>query len=169
MVSDSQQQWRKIGKTQFAFTQNETTVASMDIALGTMNRKAQISIADTRFTIEKVGFWKNTIEISDADGKVIATAYHEKWYANAMILDYRGHAFKLLIRNNPLAEWAIVDDGNDVLAYGLTTSEGKAAIKITASVRQHDLLLDCLLWYLFLPIAMENADDNALFLLLATA
>jgi hypothetical protein len=157
-------QWRTIAEGHYAFMQDETTLATMEIARASTERKAAVTIDKEHYTIEKVGFWKNRIEISDRSGKVIATCATEKWYANTMTLDYKGHNYTLRVRNNPLAEWVIQAHNSDLLAYGLMIHEGNAAIKLTAAPTHHDLLLDCLLWYLFVPIATENVDDGFLLL-----
>ncbi|MBI3235089.1 MAG: hypothetical protein HYZ42_13820 [Bacteroidetes bacterium] len=86
-----------------------------------------------------------------------------------MVLEFEGEKYKLLCRNNPLAEWAILKDNQLVLAYGITTENKKVVVKITGLDKPSNYILDCLLWYLFLPIAMENSDDNLIFLLMATA
>jgi hypothetical protein len=157
-------QWRTIAEGHYAFMQDDTILATMEIARASIARKATVTIDKEHYTIEKVGFWKNGIEISKSSSKVIATCATEKWYANTMTLGYKGHSYKLVVRNNPLAEWAIQENGNDLLAYGLTTHEGKAAVKLKAATPHHDLLHDCLLWYLFVPIATENIDDGFLLL-----
>ena len=156
--------WHTISEGRYAFKQGDATLATIHIARGTLARKAAVMIGDMHYTIEMVGFWKNGIEISDDSGKVIASCATEKWYANTMVLDYQGHTYKLLVRNNPLAECVIQENGQDLLAYGLTTHEGKVAIRLTAAPTHHDLLLDCLLWYLFVPIATENSGDEFLLL-----
>lgn len=156
--------WHTIGEGHYAFMQGKAILATMEIARTSLARKAIVMIDKELYTIEKVGFWKNGIEISDHSGKVIATCAAEKWYANALTLDYKGHTYKLLVRNNPLAEWAIQENGTDLLAYALATHDGKAAIRLTAAPTHQDLLLDCLLWYLFVPIATENMDDGFLLL-----
>jgi hypothetical protein len=42
-------------------------------------------------------------------------------------------------------------------------------VKITTTEEPLDLLFDFILWYLFVPVATENLDDNLTFLMLATA
>jgi hypothetical protein len=73
------------------------------------------------------------------------------------------------VRNNPLAEWVLQQDGNDVLAYGLKTADGKVVTQITEANTGAAIILHAMLWYLFVPIATENSGDNLLFLLMATA
>ncbi len=165
----NQQAWRQTGDGQFEFLNAGQVKAKMQIALGTMSRIAQVQIGDSHFKIERVGFWKTGIEISEQSGKVIGICATEKWYANAMTLDLRGRTYQQVLRNNPLAEYAILDGKQVVLAYGLKTDSGKVAVGIQGDGGQDDVLLHCLLWYQFLPIAMENSGDNFVFLMLLGA
>jgi hypothetical protein len=165
----SHQAWQQTGQGQYVFLQNGQVAASMEIALGTMSRQAKVQIGGARFTIERVGFWKTGIEISDQASKVIGICAAEKWYANAMTLDFRGKTYRQVVRNNPLAEYAILEDNAELLAYGLKTDAGKAILGIHDSLGNADILLHCLLWYQFLPIAMENSGDNFVFQMLLGA
>ncbi len=161
--------WEKSGERSYTFSINEREIGTLELFPSTLESKATATIGENAFTIKRTGFWKSSIEISDAQGEIVAQVYHEKWYSNAFILEYGGKAYKLLIRNNPLAEWAILEDEAVLLAYGLDTANGKAALKITAGTVASDPLLDFLLWYLFLPVAAENCGDDFVFLLLLTA
>lgn len=161
--------WKKISNGNYVFTINNQELARFEIAMGTTERKAVATIGDASFLFEKIGFWKNNIEISSAQGEVLAKVYPKKWYANTLILAYNQQEYDLIIRNNPLAEWAILAQGREILAYGLHPNNGKVEISIKSIDEQVDVLLECLLWYLFLPIATENSGDTFLFSLLLAA
>jgi hypothetical protein len=103
------------------------------------------------------------------NGDVVLTAYPPKWYANRWVLEFEGNSYTLEVRNNPLAEWAILKENATVLAYGLSTENGKAITKITASNTHVSPLFDFLLWYLFLPIISDNMNDNLMLILLFAA
>ena len=105
----------------------------MEIARGTSERKSTALIHDKEFQIKKTGFWKSHLEISDKNGQIIAKVYSEKWYANSYILEFEDKKYKLLVRNNPLAEWTIQENDLDLLSYGLTTDNGKPSIKISTT------------------------------------
>ncbi len=138
--------------------------------LQTNDLKANVTIGESHYTIAQPGFWKRHTEIADHTGRIIARAEYEKWYANAMTLRYADHTYKLVIRNNPLAEWALLDtDNTTLLAYTLDTNCGKPSFSITTLLPENDLLLDCLLWYLFAPIALENDTDSSTLLLMIAA
>lgn len=161
--------WKKISDGNYVFTINNQELARFEIAMGTTERKAVATIGDASFLIKKTGFWKNNIEISSAQGDIVAKVYAKKWYANNLVLEYKHHEYELVIRNNPLAEWAILAQDTEILAYGLYPNNGKVEISIKSIDEQVDVLLECLLWYLFLPIATENSGDTFLFSLLLAA
>jgi hypothetical protein len=77
--------------------------------------------------------------------------------------------YKVKTRNNPFAEWVILQDNKDVVACGLVTTNGMATVKITEQNSNTALLFHAILWYLFVLIATENADDNLSFILMAQA
>ena len=161
--------WVKTGKFNFSFQDNNQEIGTMEIASGTMERKAIAKFEEQTIVIKKTGLWKNILELTDTKGQIIAKAFHEKWYANSLILEYNNKKYKLLIRNNPLAEWVIQYNNEDLLAYGLSTKTGKAYIRITTITDKADYLLDFILWYLFVPIAAEQGADDFTFLALLCA
>src|SRR5690606_35648717 len=94
--------------------------------------------------------------ITDAQNEIIGSATPEKWYSSKLAFEYRGQAFQLEVRNNPLAEWVLKSEGRDVLAYGLDTTDKKPRIRIISGLKKEDLLLDAIMWYLFAPIAAQQ-------------
>jgi hypothetical protein len=157
--------WSKIRETKYTFFIENKEIGTLEFIPNSSDIKAIAKIGDNEFTINRTGFWKNTIEITEQTKGIVAKAYAEKWYANSMALEFKNKKYKLLIRNNPLAEWAIIDGNNDLLAYGLNTrdEDKTVSIKIAGSEINQDYLLDFLLWYLFVPIATENMGDNLTF------
>jgi len=158
--------WVRDSNTIFSLWDNNQQIGTMEIALGTMVRMATAQFGNRKIIIKKTGFWKNHLEITDSNGQLIARAYPEKWYAHSYILETDNKKFKLLIRNNPLAEWALQDNNKDMLAYGLGIQEGKPIVKITTASAATNYLFDFILWYLFLPIATEQSADDLTFLML---
>ena len=165
---ETSKKWVKGGDSVFTLWDNKQQIGTMEIARGTSDRKANALIQDKEFQIKKTGFWKSHLEIVGKNGQIIAKVYSEKWYANSYILEFEDKKYKLLVRNNPLAEWAIQENGNDILSYGLTTDKGKPSIKISSKASVPKYLFDFILWYLFLPIATEQGADDATFLLLVS-
>lgn len=96
------------------------------------------------------------------------SVYPEKWYAHSSVIDLGDKKYKLVIRNNPLAEYAITENDKDILAYGLDTQNRELNVRIS-SPGNPDFLFDFILWYLFLPVADENFGDDYSFLLLTAS
>ena len=158
-------QWKKTQKGVYELFVNDQQIGTMHIAQASMERKAIVQLQDQIFTIKRTGFWKSSISITDQQEASVAAIYPTKWYAKSYTMDYNEKKYSLSARNNPLAEWVINDNETELIAYGLETNEGEIAVKIT-SFETTDYLFDALLWYLFLPIAMENGSDNLDFILL---
>ncbi len=158
--------WKKANGNHYTFYKLEEKIGAMTIEMSVFEKKASFLIGEEQFTVKHVGFWKSNIEIEDAKGNVVLKTYNEKWYANTSIVEFDNRKLKLIIRNNPLAEYAIVDGDKEILAYGLDTNEGKAITRIQTSIHNKTYLLDFLLWYLFVPIAHENMGENITFTML---
>ena len=158
-------QWIKTQNGIYEFRVNEQPIGIMNIAQATLERKAIVQLQNQSFTIKRTGFWKSSISITDQHEVSVAEIYPTKWYANSYTMDYKGKKYALSARNNPLAEWVISEDDRELIAYGLQAMDGKIFVKITGS-ETNDYLFDALLWYLFLPIAMENGGDHFVFIML---
>ncbi len=138
----------------------------MEINNSSPERKAICDIDNNIFVIKRTGFWKNSIEIVNQAGDTIARVYPEKWYANSWTLELHEKMYKLIVRNNPLAEYVIFDNTVEIAAYGLATEDGNVIVRITTKEESSDFLFDYLLWYLFVPIATENMGDSFTFMML---
>jgi hypothetical protein len=163
--------WKKIGISKYSFLIDDNEIGTLDITLNSSDSKATARIHNEEFIIKRTGFWKTVIEINDSDNKLIAKVFPEKWYASSFTLDFNSSKYRLLIRNNPLAEYAIINENNEeILVYGLNTGNdnGMVNLKITNSKGNNHYLLDILLWYLFVPIATENMGENFAFTMLMT-
>lgn len=165
-----QKKWIKIEQGAYQLSIDDAIVAEMKIDYNSLKGNAEISIGNETYLIKRTGFWKTGIEITNSAGKIILKVYNDKWYANSSVLEYSDKKYTLKVRNNPLVEWAIIDDDKkDLLAYGLSNENRINGVKITANNVENILLFDCLLWYLFVPIAEENSSDSLLFLMLAAS
>lgn len=163
--------WTKVEGTKYSFSIDNKEIGTLEFILNSTDSKAIAKISQDEFVIRRTGFWKNGIEIVSKSGAAIAKAYYEKWYANSMILDYKEASFKLVIRNNPLVEWAIIDKNEDFLSYGLNVGNdnGMVNLKITSSETNQDYILDFILWYQLAPFATETMGDDFTLLVLLTA
>lgn len=163
-----ERKWTKLGENTFSLIVGGIKAGEMKISLSSTALQATCKIGTENYTIQRIGFWNNTVEVRDDKGTVIAKIYNEKWYANSYQLEYENKKYKLVLHNNPLAEYAIMDGKKALLSYGLHTDNAKIAIRITVDKYETNLLFDFLLWYLFVPIAIENIGDDLLFEFLLT-
>ncbi len=158
--------WKKAGEGIYSFSVDSKEIGKMVIYYDSLDRKAKCHIENNDFVIKRTGFWKSTIEISNETGQTIAKIYPEKWYASSWTFDYNDKKYKLTVRNNPLAEYAIFDNSNEIAAYGLITENGLVNVRITTLNQSSDFVFDFLLWYLFVPIVTENMGDDFTFQML---
>ena len=161
--------WKKIENGIYTLFVDENPAATMEINHNSLSRPAKCTIGDAQYTIELTGFWKHNLEIKDQNQVVVLTLTLDKWYANTYTIDFEGNTYQFKARNNPMAEYVIKQGDKDILAYGLGTQNSRVALKITQVETPVSLLLDCLLWYQFLPIATENSGDTFTFLMMAVA
>lgn len=163
---NDQKKWVKMGEGKYSFIVNDKEEGRLTFQPQTVESKATITLSGKNYLLQRKGFWKSQLELTGDNGQPILKTYYEKWYANSSVLEYSSRKFKLVVRNNPMAEWAILADDKEWLAYGLTTDNGKVAVKITTAAENNDWLFDFLLWYLFAPVAHENSGDSVTFFML---
>lgn len=162
-----QKTWVKTGVDTYTLTINNEEIGKLSTYRNTMDSKAIALTEAQTWHFKRTGFWKNNIEVTDSYGQMAMKMYNKKGYANTSTLDYNGNEYQVVVRNNPLAEFAVLDKDKMILAYGLTVDEENALkIKITSGNRTTDTLFDFLLWYLFLPTVYENTGDNFAFMTL---
>ncbi len=149
--------WTKIAASEFHLKQNETVLAAMKIRGG----KADCQIGGRNFKIRTKGFWDNQIELADAQGQILTTIKPVSWFGSRCQFRLYGDDYQLIVRNNPLAEYAVQQNGRDVVAYGLKTKDSRAVAAISAHREKVLLELDLLLWYLFYAVAMGETGDAA--------
>lgn len=152
--------WKTIKQGLYSFSVDGNEIGTLEVVYQNFERKAIFKIEDKIYTLIYKGFWKSTYDIFDESNKVVLKSSFEKWYAATTNLEYKGKQLKLKIRNNPLAEFVIFDEENELLGYGLGANSGKVNVKISTALNNTDYLLDYLLWYTFLPIAQENIGDD---------
>lgn len=161
-------QWVKTGEGHYLFKHGDEDLASLFIDYKSINRKALVTINDESFTIKQTSIWKNHMAITNASNNTIITIVPEKWYSSSFLVQWGLNNYQLKVRNNPLAEWVLQQDGKDVLAYGIKTSNSNVVTQITERATIPPIILHAILWYLFLPIALENTSDTLMFALAAT-
>lgn len=150
--------WTKIAESEFQLKQNETLLATMKIRGG----KAECRIIGGRtFQIRTKGFWGNQIEFAEASGQILTIIRPASWFGSRWQFRLYGQDYQLLVRNNPLAEYAVQQNGRDVVAYGLKTKDNRT-VSVISDYREKALFeLDLLLWYLFFSVALGETGDAA--------
>ena len=154
-------QWLKHSDHMYSFLNDEKEIGKMELLFNNPG-KANCTIAGDSFNVSRTDFWKSSLEFTDSNHAVVLKMYPEKWYANASIIEFENKNYKLIVRNNPLAEYVITENGNDILAYGLVIEDKKPKLRIATSGNHHPVL-DFLLWYLFHPVANENFGNSYIF------
>jgi hypothetical protein len=162
-------EWKKTGNYTYALVVNDRVIGAMERDIKSADHKAIFKTGKEEFTVRRTRIWQTSLEITDSTNSIIAILGPEKWYSSASTLEYKNRKYKLVVRNNPLAEFAILEHGQTLLAYGLSTGTGRPGVKITNPENQDDFLFDFLLWYLFLPVISEQAGESMTFLMLLTA
>ncbi len=160
--------WIKNSEDAYDFVVNENVQATIHFNRSSSDGIVTVNAAKETFKINRSGFWKSNIEITDTSNVLAASVKPAKWYSGHYIMQYNGQEYKLIVRNNPLAEWAIQQNDKDICAYGLDTKNGAVTVRITEA-ENVPVLFHFILWYLFWPIAVENTGDHLLFSLLLTA
>lgn len=165
-------EWKKVSELQYELWIENKKAGSLQIEYSAMSQKATLHTPQGTFYLKTKGFWQSKTQIEDKNGIIVLEVFAEKWYANYWTIRVGERKFKLLLRNNPLAEYAIFENNKELIAYGLDAkSSEKVATKITHSVELTHIhfLFDYLLWYFFMPIALENGADTFLLLMLLTS
>ena len=149
--------WTKIAESEFQLKQNETLLATMKIRGG----KADCQTGGRNFKIRTKGFWGNQIEFADAQGQILTTIKPAGWFGSRWQFRLYGQDYQLIVRNSPLAEYAVQQNGRDVVAYSLKTKDSRA-VAIISDYREKALYeLDLLLWYLFYAVAIGETGGTA--------
>jgi hypothetical protein len=148
--------WIKISESAFQLLEDNRVLAVMH----RRNKGADCEIGASRLRIRPLGLLNTKIEISDAGGQVLCLLVPANWYGSRWNFRLYGRDYQLLVRNNPLAEYVIQENGRDVLAYGLKTNNGRVITVISDHRGESLPELDLLLWYLFAPVAQSETGHT---------
>lgn len=160
---ETNRNWKKLSEEKYLFYVGEKKIGELEYQTSKWNRSAIINIEGQLYSIQHSGFWKSKLQILNYKSHVVLKAYSEKWFSSQTTLEYKGVKLHLKIRNNPLAEFVITNETSELLSYSLETNGGTVVTNIISLPENDDYLLDFLLWYLFQPIAQENAGENMVF------
>lgn len=138
---------------------DEKKIGNMVIKYSQTTHRAICTIDGRVLDMKRVGTFKSIIEIYDSNMQTIIVAYPDKLYGNTFNIEFENKEYKLIIRNNPLMEYAITENDKDILVYGLTTENGTLKFKIS-TYGNHSYFFDFLLWFMFFPIVITNFGYN---------
>lgn len=151
--------WEKTGPQQYELRQGDHVLANMK----TIGSSATCTIGSRLIQIKRRGFWQSVIEMTDHNSQVLLRAEQVNWYGTKSRFIWQTLPYELGVRNAPLAEYYIKQDGHEVLAYGLKTQHGKAISVITVTDKmpaEGAAELHLLLWFLFHSIAEGETIDG---------
>lgn len=134
---------------------DEKEIGDMVIKYSQTTHRAICTIDGRVLDMKRVGTFKSSIGIYDSNMRTIIAAYPDKWFGNTFNIEFENKKYKLIIRNNPLMEYAIVENDKDILVYGLTTENGALKFRIS-TYNNYSYFFDFLLWFMFFPIAITN-------------
>ena len=155
---EQNKKWCRTEGRKSELRQNGIELASIDRE--EKNGRVGLQIGSESYSLKLSGFMGQKLELFDASNNPVLTVEAEKWYSKTYTFNYGGHTYQLLVRNNPLAEFVILDTTTEYLAYGLdfVQETKKTAVRINEKDHQ-PIIFHALLWYLFEPIAIENTVD----------
>ena len=127
---------------------------------------ARIEYADEKrvFLIRKEGFLRNKTVLRNEYGMRIGQLGHEKSNAAEGTIELNDEKFFYTIQNDPTAGLVIYKETKDrpFVTCGLKPGNGNTSVQFTKenklSPTQHFLLM-AVCWYMFLPVAKENAVE----------
>lgn len=121
-----------------------------------------VVVGDKKFRIISSGALGQKLEIRSLDEEIVLKLKPEKWYSNTFLIQFYDKDYKLVVRNNPLCEFVILTQKEELIAYGLDALKGNnhPALRTTEKNNDQPILFHVLLWYFFEPVARENSGDS---------
>ena len=156
-------QWIYLAHNHYGFTNEKGRIAELRIDAQADSNRAQFTFDDQTLTLSLKGFWRNHFTIINQSGSEILVGAPKSWYAHSLQLQSGSQFYTLEVRNNPLAEWVILQDGREILSYGLKTKDGKIWIGIDEFMANPPIAFHFLLWYYFAPVATEVFGNDYVF------
>lgn len=151
--------WHRTSGRQSALLCGNSTIATIDRAQ--KGGKILSTIGGDTYAIATAGNFNAKVIITDEQDNVALQLAPEKWLSTSYLFSYQGQDYKLLVRNNPLAEYVIMQGAKECLAYGLdiVKETRKAAVRIRECAKEQPAIFHVLLWYFFEPIAIEQTSN----------
>lgn len=150
-------EWVKIEQGSYQLLVDEKPVGTMNFLGNGPGSGAKFESGSTTYFIKPEGFWKLRYKVTDQSGIEL---FSIRQAAKEQSFTIPEGTYQLKLHNNPLAEWVISDGEDILLSYGFTITGSKVKIGIKTARQQHNYLFDFLLWYIFLPVAMEELGEE---------
>jgi hypothetical protein len=143
---------------------DEKKLLSLDFHAFT--NSARIQYADTKrvFLLRKEGFLRNKTVLRDEYGQRIGQLGYDKSRGLGGMIELNDHKFFFELQNGPAAEMVIKsEEEKPLVVCALGDQNGRTSFlsKQQRPVSAEHFLLLGLCWYLFLPVAKENAVNFA--------
>ncbi len=152
-------EWKKNTHDDYTLWDDGKKIGDMVIKYWQTSHKAICTIDGRVLNLKRAGHWKSTIGMFDSKDNTIIAAYPDKLYGNTYNIEYENKEYKLIIRNNPLMEYVIFENGVEILIYGLV-SENEGLRLIISTSNKSNYFFDFLLWFMFLPFASANFPQD---------
>ncbi|MBS1494706.1 MAG: hypothetical protein JST55_14420 [Bacteroidetes bacterium] len=149
-----QKNWNKTSYGSYSFSINGVERGSLNV---TNHRKeAEARIDGKNFKIKCRGFLKLFLEVLDDAGNTVLKITQDSWLASRWEMLHNFKRYRLVLRNFPLAQYVVTENGKEILSYGLKTQKFKPYLHIESETTERDLLMDFVLWFLYAPIVHES-------------
>lgn len=152
--------WNKTGELSYRLLRNGVSAGEVKFPESSLVKVATFETENEKYTLERRGLLKFEFEINNGSGKSVLNASQEKWYKNSYAVDFGGKKLKLVLRNNPLVEYSLQDNGKEINSYSLKLKDKKPVIEMKSAGGENNVLFDFLLWSLFKPIADESCGNS---------
>ncbi|GAA0726094.1 hypothetical protein GCM10009430_32710 [Aquimarina litoralis] len=122
--------WIRTKDKEYTFFIGKEKIGAMTLSVNSLNINAFFTINQDRYLIRKKGFWQRNIIVCNQRGETVIRVYPDKMFAHYFKLEYCSKTIELIIRNNPLSEWVVIENGNELITYSLMRCYGEKGIKI---------------------------------------
>lgn len=155
--------WNKTGERSYKLSRNGIDAGEVKFPQNSLVKVAVFETENEKYTLERRGLMKLELEINNGAGKPVLNAVQEKWYKNSYAVNFGAKKLKLVLRNNPLAEYTLLNNNEkEINSYGLKVKDRKPFVEMKSTDNENDVLFDFLLWSLLHPVAHENCGNAVL-------
>lgn len=122
---------------------------------------AKFTADQSTVILKRTGLLKNRLEIQFPSENSSIQINPNSWFSSKSDFTYKNKKLTLLVRNRPLVEFVILEEGECLLSYRMQISHSGAPILRVNGSEAKDQLLHLLLWYLIEPVFKEHVASNS--------